>query len=302
MSAISPLQARRRPLLAALALSLVLLPAPARAQVGGLLGRAAKKAATKVVDNPANSPSSNNAGPRLAGPELTEAQLGGVLRGLAAMATRLDSADAVAQQVTALNGRIGTASDAHQAEQDRWNDLDSRTRQCWDEAQGRLNQSHQQQMQQYMMTKPEAMQQLQEATIEMGRQQQALLARNDTAGLRRLGEEFQAKQMKLMGVDLHADSAAVRKECGSSPAKPAWMVELEGLRARRDALQESERALEQRAGDAGWQASGMTRPDFDIARERVLTWWESKGRGFGDAENRLLSAHQAEIQRVKRAL
>jgi hypothetical protein len=138
---------------------------------------------------------------------------------------------------------------------------------------------------------------------EMQQRLTEAMSKNDTAGMRRLNTQY----MKVLGVDLAADTAAAQKTCGKPPAPPASYVATEKaaaeLRDANEALRKVEVDLSARAA----QAAGMDAKAYFMARERLWAWNTArKGKhgtgGVTKDEHALFTSRASDIQKVEKAL
>lgn len=288
--------------LAALAAFAVTVPASSHAQLGSLVRKAKEAAANKVVEN---NPSLNkNLKPSSAfGPELTAQSLDAVLLGLATTAVKLGEADALRLQRQKYDADLSKSIEAHEKDRERYDLARRAAANCQDSIRSSRKNAAQDAYQKRMQTDPLAMAQMMKAGQDLGFKVNAAQQKGDTAEVRRLVEEL----AKSQGLDPKADSVFAVKQCGAIPAKPAWYVEQDSLRARSNRTDAQIRDIENGAAGAGAAASGLSIKEYSLGRERVLHWYmESRGatpiQAFGGDERKLLESRKADIAKFSNAL
>src|SRR3954469_4226525 len=277
---------------------------PASAQLGGLMKKAkeaaAQKAGEKVVEKAVPGSTRNLKSSDTFVPELTSASLDGVLRGLAAMEKTKGDAEALRAKSQEYQAALSKSVEAHDKDRQAFDAKLERASSCQDTVIDNRRTATQAAYLKRMQTDPAA----QAAMIKTA---QELAVKNagikDTAEIRRAYTEL----AKSQGIDPKADSAAAIKQCGVIPAKPAWLVEQDSLRARSARAESDVRELEYKAGDDAANASGMDHRAFPLARERVMHWYlETHGGSpiqmFGGDERRLLESRKADIEKFKKLL
>jgi len=266
----------------ALALALV-SPACASAQFGGLIKKAQKVTHTEAA-----------AAPVAGGPQLTEQSVQGLLRALPVIQGMTQTRSSLVTRQQAASREYSSLTEQHDAENAAYNKSTQDVGSCRDDAFSKINDAHQKAMeakQANLMSDPAAMQQY----MELARQTAALQAKGDTKGAIELGQQFQAK---MLGVNPKADSAQVDKECGKIPAKPAWLARADSLAALSNTLSDSVRSIENRMGTEGARASGMDIVAYNVAFERLTTWYHApNGSGnLSKAEYAVLDSHKQQLE------
>ncbi|HVZ76981.1 MAG TPA: hypothetical protein VG818_03270 [Gemmatimonadaceae bacterium] len=288
-------------LAAALLAAALLTPLRADAQLGGLLKKAKDKVEQKQQENSSARPSD------AFGPALTEESLPAVLKGLAVTNDLLTQRDGIQKQRDAVNQRRSTLLSAHEAERDAWERAQDATSSCISTVLEKVNQKHQAEMQARLpalMADQAKFQAFQQANMKMSQELMAAQAKHDTAGINAIMSRFYKDQF---GIDVKADSASAQSQCGKLAPKPAWMIQVEAQSDTVDKLDTQMRDLESRAEAQGAVASGMDAVKFAMARERLVNWLDGRKRGhyvqqFSSDEIKLFERHQAEIEKVSRAL
>jgi len=289
-------------------------PSTARAQLGGLVKRAVKKAAGDAAVDAAASQAGKkinpnvNAGANAAlGAELTADTLDLVLKGLSATSAKLEQIEALSKQRDDLNAKLQDSRTANYTVVERYNDQESKIGACINDYLDGVNKSRENELRAKMMSKmstPGGQQGYAAEYQKLMQEMAAAQARGDTAAVNKAMATF---YKKLLGVDVHADSVAAQKQCGTLPKKPAAMAEQAALESQLDSANVRIRGAEAVASTAGEKASGVSSERFAQAREHLTTWLRADKEGktgayFSDRENRLLAGRKADIQRVERAL
>jgi hypothetical protein len=305
----------RMPQAVALLIALTVLTAPpAHAQFGGVLKKAkqaaagaAEKKVDKKVDQKVNSklrPSSTW------GAELTESSLTSLLRGLNVELGKVDRRDAMLVEADSAHARNERLQDQHRSVFASYEKQQSANQDCRHNAEEANSVKNQQAMQNKVMGQlsPEfqkegaAMSERNKKAIEKAQKS------GDQAAIAKANENYQRDLMKLMGVDSHADSLAIDRQC-PMPREPASVKESNALTARENELRIQIRAVDAEITAAGVAASGMTDEIYSLAKERVVNWAQevffdtpSQIQEFGTAERKLLEARKTEIRRVRKVL
>jgi hypothetical protein len=292
-------------------IGLVLLAAePASAQIGGLV----KKARDAATKKPAEAQPVSGGLPSSAfGSELDDASLSSLMKGLRAMAAKGDQRDALQGRLQKLQTQLSASLDQHQADKEKFDAASDRVRDCQTPfLEKRLAEHRAKIATQAMATGAPmdhaAQKRMMEESMKHAQEMQAAMQKGDTAAARRIGQAQADKQLGKFGVDLHADTVAAEKVCGAKPARPAWLVEQEALRAQIESLSDQVRDAEREMTLAGVSASGMQADRFGLARERVLNWYRGEAKGgrpiqrFGDRERKLFESRRAELEQVVKAL
>ncbi len=282
--------------LALLAAVAVAIPHAAHAQIGGLVKKA-KDAATKKDST--SSGNSNMKPSNTFGPELTASSLDALIRGASASQAKLDQADQTEGQVQVAFQKADAAANGHEKDRQAYDAAREKQSSCWNSEWEHVTAAEQDKIRQRLASDPAFLAEMQKQALEMGRKAAELNAKGDTAGIRKLSQGG----MKVNGMDFHADSDVVRKKCGSPPAIPAFLVEDRAARDRASKLQQRERQLQDSAVIVGMATTGMSRPEYNLARERVVNWLHEVNGGpaiqaFGAGERKLLESRKSEIMKL----
>jgi hypothetical protein len=273
---------------------------PASAQLGGLMRKAKEAAATKVVEKTVVASNKNLKSSDTFGPELTDASLDAVLRGLAAMQTAHGQIEQLRLKGQEYQAAYTRSVAAHGDERTKFESASNRIRSCQDSIVDARSTAAQEAYMKRMVSDPVA----QAAMIKAARE---LATKNattkDTAEMRRAYEDL----AKAQGLDPKADSAVATKQCGVIPVTPAWLVEQDSLGERARRAERDARDLEYKSGDDAANAAGMTSREFALARERLLHWYRETHGGspvqaFGKDERKLLESRKADIEKFDKFL
>jgi hypothetical protein len=277
---------------------------PASAQLGRLMKKAkeaaAQQAGEKAVDKAVPSAGRKLKSSDAFGPELTSASLDGVFRGLASLEKSKASADAARAKARELQNTLSKSVDAHDKERQSFDAKYQQTSACRDSVIESRGSAAQAAALKRMQTDPAAQAQMIKTAGELALKN---TTSTDTADVR----AAYLKLMKSQGLDPKADSAAAVKQCGTLPAKPAWLAEQDTLRARAARAEGEVREIESRFNDDAASASGMDNRAFALARERVMHWYiETHGGSpiqlFGSDERKVLESHKTDIEKFKNLL
>lgn len=270
--------------LLALGLALAFVsPASASAQFGGLIKKAKKATHTETAAAPATG-----------GPELTEQSVQGLLRALPVIQSMTQTRSSLVTRQQAASQEYSSLMAQHGPENEAYNKSTQDVGNCRDDAFSKIDDAHRKAMeakQANLMSDPVAMQQY----MELARQTAALQAKGDVKGAMQLSQQFQAK---MLGINPKADSAQVDKECGKVPAKPAWLARADSLSTLSNSLSDSVRSIENRMGTEGSRASGMDIVAYNVAFERLTTWYHApNGNGnLSKAEYAVLDSHKQQLE------
>jgi hypothetical protein len=273
---------------------------PASAQLGGLMKKA-KSAVEKKADNaigktdlmPVNA----------FGAPLTEQTLDAVIRGLAASQAKIDEAKLAQAEADKYNKLMSQAAAGHDKEREDYRETSNKIENCQSTFIEARRDSLAKAFQAKMLADPAARAEATQAATNLGAEYTKLLQAGDTVGAQKLMAQ---RAMKLMG-DPKLDTAAAIKKCGVAPAKPAWLGDEEKYRAQWEAANNKSRKIEEEARTAGLSASGMSKENYGLARERIINWLQEKNGGkavqlFTDEERRAMEARNADIQKYSRQL
>ncbi len=276
-------------------------PAAAQAQIGGLI-RKAKQAVEKATDSTA----AQNPG----GEELTQETVTSLLKGLRAASVKATERDALRAEQEQKQARLTALLDQHDTEEQRFQLNSEKVRECQDDFLSKAEEGRSDKMDaagMSLMADPAKAQQYVQLQANYSQQLQAAQAKGDTAAVNQLSQKRTDALMKLMGLDLHADTAAAVKTCGAMPTKPSWMVEEESLRADLDKMGNQVRNAERDMELTGVEQSGMKAARYAALRERVLMWMQAmddgkKPNGYSNDEQKLLESHRSDFKAVRNAL
>jgi hypothetical protein len=310
----------------ALASAAVLLalaaPAAAHAQFGGLVKKAknaaaeaaGRTAADKAVDKVAgSSPAAAAATGRergaLPGEPLTE-------QSFAAMLTGLRRADAMMVAAEADNRRMGAYSeqsrkieDAHPREREFFDQKTARIETCQREHLDELSDKRNAAMKkrgEAMQNDPAAMARVQSVMLKYAPLLAAAQQKADGAEYNRLTAKM---TFELTGEDPFAaekaDKASAVKACGTPPARPQWMAQVDSLDGLSKKAAADQRKKEETATEAGAAAAGgIGEAKFALLRERIEILYHKGGKNVAatDAETAIVERHRADLKAIERTL
>ncbi|HEX5408506.1 MAG TPA: hypothetical protein VFW89_01920 [Gemmatimonadaceae bacterium] len=259
------------------------IPASASAQFGSLVKKARKATHTESAATPVAG-----------GPELTEQSVQGLLRALPLIQNMTQTRGSLVARQQTASREYSSLMEQHGAENAAYNKSTQDVGNCRDDAFSKINDAHQkaaEAKQANLMNDPAAMQQY----MALARESAALQAKGDTKGAIALSQQFQAK---MLGINPKADSAQVDKACGKVPAKPAWLARADSLSTLANTLSDSVRSIENRMGTEGSRASGMDIVAYNVAFERLTTWYHApNGNGnLSKTEYALLDSHKQQLE------
>jgi len=289
---------RRHPFVALVLLATVALPA--QAQLGGLLKKVKEKAVDAAAEKAGLEKGDASAKPPQYDDviiELNAQRVDALLRGLDAhkrvlaadggVAAVLKQREALEAQLPALNERANAVSSGYYTARNRWRNCESDTRHAFE----KTHEEEARRMAASMVANPAgAADKVRNASTA----QQAIakaLADGDSAAMRKATIEY----YKAWDIDLSKDDAAVKAKCGTPPARPSALEELERATARRDSIDVQARAIENRAILEGSKASGLTELQFAMARERAQMAVTGSRSRFSKAELSALDAKKSEL-------
>ena len=285
---------------AMLAAAMIASPIPASAQLGGLMKKA-KSAVEKKADNaigktdlmPVNA----------FGAPLTEQSLDAVIRGLTASQAKLDEAKQAQAEADKYNKLMSEAAAGHDKERESYRETSNNVENCQSTFISARRDSLMKTFQSKMLSDPAARAEAVKAASNLSAESNKLLQAGDTVGARTLMAQQAAN---LMG-DPKLDTAAAIKKCGAAPAKPAWLGDEEKYRAQWEAANNKARKIEEEARTAGVSASGMSKENYGLARERIINWLQEKNGGkavqvFTDEERKAMESRSSDIQKYSNQL
>jgi hypothetical protein len=266
------------------------VPSAAEAQFGGLI----KKAKAKIA--PSSSPSGESPHFDAVTVELAPSQVDAMVRGLTASVNALGGKSP--NGVIALQARIqaaiderGSLEDSHPGERDRYINAINKISPCRDDAFGKIREQQGQQMGAKMMSDPS----FRTAYMQSEQKIQAAAAKGDTVAAKAIAQDMFNKFMPIT----RADSAAVTKQCGQMPPTPAFIAREDSLDSQREQWDHQIRAMQEKAASAGYQAAGLTSPQFSTAVERIQYYVNRSKAGVaqrGFTEQELAALHSRESQ------
>lgn len=277
-------------------------PAPAHAQLGGLLKKAKKAVEKQTAQNPNARPSS------AFGPELTEATMTAVLKGLNAQTPIFARINRVSQQRDSARNASSNLRDGHDDEARAYDAAVDKRRECVSQALSRIDEATQAKVETYaqsLMGDPAKLAAFQKTVMAAQTLSAQRMAKGDTVGAMRVQVDSMRKAMGI-NTDPKADTVQAERSCGNPPAKPGWLTAADAEDARADADDRQIRDLEQQVGAEGARVAGMSPAAFALAHERILNWYHG-GRDnnsvqqFGAEELKVLHAHEAEIEKLEGA-
>ncbi|HEX6966916.1 MAG TPA: hypothetical protein VF166_14055 [Gemmatimonadaceae bacterium] len=229
--------------------------------------------------------------------ELTNARVVAMIAGLQAKLRFVSTADGIG--VAAMNERAQTLEQqlptVDPKEENAYNTAVSDQKFCMEKTLDTLSRAHEGDQRAATM----AMAMDRTRMMAMMQQVQAAMQRGDTAEARRL-------QLEQMGAPARAiaqkDSAEAKQRCGPVPAKPADLARFDSLNTAHEQLIERIRAVQSEADSVAAARSGMTREQFDIAKERVLSNLGRYRHGLNKTELAALDAHHDELDKLSGAL
>ena len=283
----------------------------ASAQIGGLVRKARDKVVDQQVDKRTTAMPASNPG---AAPtfdevtlELTNDRIGQIVRGLTAGRAVLDGANGSPSRASLIARRDESARKSASLSEENSKAFDAfyqkrdASQRCRNDAMSASRDKRQQgaeQRQKELQAKAMSDPAFREKAIATAQKIAVAQQRGDTTEMRRLMSE-------LGGVadDPKADSLAADKTCGTMPAKPAAMVQVEQLDTQANALTDQIRKLEEKSAATEVKESGLSERQFLMARERVEAYlsamkYKSQPRGFTAAELEALGARRAELEKA----
>jgi hypothetical protein len=290
----------------ALLAALLLSPAPANAQFGGLINKAKEKMAQKGAEQ-----AGEKLGPVAPGEQLTDDLLSRVIDG----ATAADRVLAERDRITAVrdqkNKDLSALSDKNRPVHNAYETANSKIMDCRDASMNSLNSARQEKYDaklKELQADPLMVGKMQLAMMKYGKVMAEAQQKNDPAAL----QKAQMDMLKeIVGADpfadLKKDSLATDAKCGKAPALPASLVQEEKLRKDVSVADDSLRTLEARAMNVGAKASGLEQLRYLQLKERaasIVGRLNNKGAAvkYGDEEMAAVRKRQAELEKLARAL
>jgi hypothetical protein len=274
-------------------------PAPAHAQFGKLLKKAkhaVDQAKSDSTSSSANEASMNHPPGWL---ELTNARVGRIIDGLQAKLHLVSTADGIG--VAAMNERAQQMEQALPSidpeAETRYDNAVGDQRFCMEKTRDTLDRAHEGDARAAAMQMATDRQRAMQMGALLQKAQEAR-ARGDTAEATRLQRQMMAPMLAIG----EKDSLEAVKRCGQVPVKPAELVTYDSLTAAHQTLIERVRAVQIEADSVAAERSGMTREQFDMAKERVLAYVAGDKHGLDRVELAALDVHHDEIMRLSAAL
>lgn len=304
------------------------LPAPAHAQFGGLMKKAksaaaeaaGRKAADKVVDKAAGSAAGSEVA---AASGVTTARERGALPGeplteqtFAAMLTGLKKADAMMaaaaddnRRMSAYNEQSRKIEEAHPREREFFDQKTSRVENCQRDHLSELNDKRNAEMEKRraaIQSNPAEMAKMQSVVLKYAPLMAAAQQKADGAEYQRLTLQM---NKELTGDDMiavaKADTASAVRACGTAPARPQWMAQVDSLDGLSKKAAADQRKKEETATEAGAAAAGgIGEAKFALLRERIEILYRKGGKNVAatDAEAAIVERHRADLKAIERSL
>ena len=306
-----------RAVLATAVVFALVAPTPAHAQFGRLIKKAKDKVAAEKDTSAAASTESAGAPAgalRFGAPkfdadviELTPAVLDRVMRGMSVEVSALKKNAVKGKQISddieAANKEYDHIASQHpDEERQAWQESNDKINQCLDAALDKLKEQRQGEAQARLMGDPEVRKKM----MELSQKASASAQSGDTVASQKIMVELEA----LVYPYAKEDSVTARKECGTPPAKSAWLVRQEELSERRSDLASQLRDLDGQARDTAIVATGgagarsaelLTPRQYSLALERLVAWAAATepGSRSGASYARLARYSPTELEAMK---
>lgn len=285
---------------AAVGCALVLVaPATAHAQLGGLAKRAAQKALEKkaeqtVVDKTVGdgSPACRNVTFDRTTVELTPARLDGIVKALSAvydgpsgakrreLRSQTEAAEARLQELES-DESIQKSEEAH-----------GEYKSCRQEAFSKIVEARVEKEGQGIMTKYMTAMRVHNEKIAAAQQ------KGDTAKANALQDSTWQVMMSVV-TPTAADSVTVQKKCGNPPRISRRVAERDSLRVAVREANDEIRVMDEDAEDAMLKASGLTATQLAMARERLTMYLkQNKTCGFSKGEVDAIAEKRAALEKL----
>lgn len=294
---------------AAFALALIIAPADADAQLGGLIKKKATEAAKSRVESkvPQAKPAEDLS--KLGSP-FTAASLDRVLNALEINARAWMKSDSLAKRIEPLERQMADFNaskgaeeiNAYQTKHYEWTECRREATQAHRAANAGQNEAMARKMEAMAKSDPMAAQKWAMEFAQMHQQANTMFAKGDTAA----GLELQRTWYKKHGMEsaLDLSEAELLARCGREPGAPAALATRNDLQSRLDTLRTRKRDAELAAQERARNASGMSAEDFHPMNERLERWYaiavkgEKGDRFWSNEEGALLDARKARITRI----
>lgn len=163
---------------------------------------------------------------------------------------------AITKEFDELSAKNG---EAIQANSDKRNQVES----CWSTALGEIQRQRQQAEMQRLLANPASGEKLAKLNLAMSQAQAA----GDTATFNRL-----MKQIEAMYSPTHADSLAVRKQCGPIPAIHPAKVRMDAINQELSEIAHKIRDMEEKAGKLQLTECNLTPEQLGVAWDRIALY------------------------------
>jgi hypothetical protein len=303
----------------ALLLSLA-APAAAHAQLGGLMKKAKNAAAgaatraagdaavEKVAGGSAAASGGGSSYGALPGEPIDAPTFAALVRGLRRTEAMFADADSARARTGRINEQINAIEAKHPGAAESYDEAVRGIERCQNTRINAAENARQAVISKKMdnvRNDPAAMRQVQSYMMKYQAEISAAQQRGDPEALEKVMSKM---HQEITGIDLiaaaKADTADARKACGTPPAKPAHLVEIDNLRAQYEKLNAEVRSKEEQAGAAGAVASGLPADRYHLLRERLELMMRrgKQASGATDDEVALVKQYEAENKALQRAL
>lgn len=287
--------------LAAAVLAVAVLVAPAHAGLGDMMNKAKKALGTSVTPkSPEGAAASGGSGkvPEFNDVvlELTEARVAKIAEALKLDGPADQKRAALQKQQESVRDQMSAIQDKYGHEMDVARNKRDEVEDCYGRVLGPLQEQHEKEMQQKMMSDPALQKQMMELSQQMAKAQSA----GDMETVKRL-------QDKLAGMagNTHADTLAAQQKCGSIPPPHPQQAKLDALEKQSAALDEQMRGVDDGLRADHEKISGLNSAQFAMAQERLEMYLAAsqggkKAGGVTENEAKAIEAHRAELEAVLR--
>ena len=291
---------------AALAAALILAPAPAQAQFGGLINKAKEKAAQKGSEQ-----AGEKLGPVAPGEQLSEDLLSKVIAGASAADRVLAERDKMSGVRDSRNKEYSAIVEKNQPVHAAYQNANGKIMECRSASFHSLEEGHRTKYEAVLKEKqadPASLGKMQLLAMKYGKAMAEAQQKNDPVALQKVQTDMMREMVGSdVFTDAKKDTAATDSKCGKPPAMPASLTQEEKLRKDVSVADDSIRTLEARAITVGAQASGIEQIRYLQLKERTLSIVNrinNKGAAvkYGDEEMAAVRKRQAELEKLLRAL
>ncbi len=281
---------------------IALCAVPAQAQLRGILGKAAKKAAENKVEDKVESATAKPLG----GDPVTAETLDALLKGLS---LEMETREKTKQLLTTIEAKAKEVTEAERAagsEPDAWHRASRDVERCISNSLDKSNKQHEKELPQKMqalMTSASSNSAVIAKLQAVGKAMSDAQAKGDTPAYVKAYADY----TKLLGFDIARDSAVAFAACGKLPPKPASLVKLERLEAEVARLNDERRDAEAESEARAAKAAGMPADKYALARERLWAWAAARKqkqstRALTKDEDALFSARASDIRKIESML